>query len=300
MNLEYDYIDQSQLRSGASAVTPAQVAAINDAGGSQEVERRTINRYWNADVTWHPNASWALSVLMPYIDRTHGTYGNATTDQLTAANVSDASSAGVGDVQLIGSYQGWLPMHNLGVQLGVKLPTGSYGGQAVNTGALVGRSPVLFSSGPNSGQALDSSLQPGTGSTDLIAGAYYYVPVSQNFDVFVTGRYQVAMFEQLDQMGANFRPGNLGVLGFGLRYERTPVWTPQLQINVSRKSHDQGALADWGDTAGTVAYLSPGLTLGLNRSTSLYGFVQLPVYSRLDGYQVFPRWTGTLGVSMRL
>jgi len=51
---------------------------------------------------------------------------------------------------------------NLGVQLGVKLPTGHYG-TAVN-----------FNSGPNVGTPLDASLQAGTGSTDLIVGAYYY------------------------------------------------------------------------------------------------------------------------------
>jgi hypothetical protein len=29
----------------------------------------------------------------------------------------------------------------------------------------------------------------------------------------------------------------------------------------------------------------------------LYGFVQLPLYSKLDGYQVFPHWTASVGVS---
>lgn len=77
-------------------------------------------------------------------------------------------------MQTGGGGRGFLPTHNLGVQLGVKLSTGKYGGQNVLTGATVGRSPAFFSSGPNStgGQTLDTSLQPSTGSTDVIVGAY--------------------------------------------------------------------------------------------------------------------------------
>src|SRR5580698_3272054 len=55
VGLEYDYIDQNQLRSGTAAVPAAQLAAINDAGGSQEVERQTINRYLNLSLMYAPN-----------------------------------------------------------------------------------------------------------------------------------------------------------------------------------------------------------------------------------------------------
>src|SRR5256885_10426504 len=84
---------------------------------------------------------------------------------------------------------------------------------------------------------------------------------------------------------------------FGLRYEAHPQWVPQLQVNLLRKSADQGALADTPDTAGTVAYLSPGLTLHVMGNLHLYAFAQIPVYARLDGYQLFPHWTATVGGS---
>jgi len=70
-----------------------------------------------------------------------------------------------------------------------------------------------------------------------------------------------------------------------------------LQLNLSRKSADQGALADTPDTAGTVAYLSPGFTALVARTLHLYTVWQVPVYSNLDGYQLFPHWTATIGVS---
>jgi hypothetical protein len=32
----------------------------------------------------------------------------------------------------------------------------------------------------------------------------------------------------------------------------------------------------------------------------VYGFVQVPVYSNLYGYQLFPRWTASVGASYDL
>ncbi|KAG8150377.1 transporter [Burkholderia catarinensis] len=299
ISLDYTFIPQNQLRNGTRAVSPAVPAAINAAGGSQEVEHQTINRYWNLGINYSPNPKWNFSAIVPFVDRGHSTFGNATPDQLTPDNLSGVTSKGLGDVKLIASYQGFLPTRNLGVQLGVKLPTGKYGGQNVLTGATVGRSPVFFSSGPNStnGQTLDTSLQPGTGSTDLIVGGYYYQPISQNFDAFINGQFQAAVIENLRGLGEDFRPGNQATVSIGLRYEANPKIVPQLQINVTRKGSDQGALADTGNTAGTVVYLSPGVTVNVVTNLNVYAFVQKALYSRLSGYQLFPRWSGTVGAS---
>ena len=77
-SLQFDFINQNQLRSGTSSISSAQVAAINDAGGDQEVEKQTINRYITAGLSYRPNADWNFSLLLPYIDRSHTTYGAAT------------------------------------------------------------------------------------------------------------------------------------------------------------------------------------------------------------------------------
>ena len=295
VNLQTDYLNQNQLRSGTRSVSAANVAALNPAA-NQEVEHDTINRYTTLGLTFSPNADWSVNLQIPYIDRSHSTYGAVTPGQLTADNLSDASLRGLGDIKLIGSYQGLLPTHNFGLQLGVKLPTGRYGGPNADGTGTMGRDPIAFSSGPSAGQLVDTSLQPGTGSTDLIAGAYYYQAISQDFDGFVNGQFQAAVAHKLDSPGADYRPGNLAGLSFGVRYEAHPAWVPQLQVNITHKSHDQGALADTTDTAGTVAYLSPGLSVTVATDWQAYGFVQLPVYSQLDGYQLFPHWTASLGI----
>lgn len=301
VNLEYNYLNQNQLRSGTHSVPATQVAAINDAGGDQEVERGTINRYTTLGLTYAPNASWNIRLMLPYIDRSHTTYGS-TSNPITPDQLSGATVHGIGDIKVVLSYQGLLPTHNLGLQAGVKLPTGHYGGANVDGNGIVGRQPAAFSSGPLSANPspdnlLDTSLQAGTGSTDLIIGGYYYQAISQNFDAFINGQFQAAVRQKLSQAGEDFRPGNQGTVSVGLRYQAYPDITPQLQLNLSRKNHDQGEFADSANTAGTVAYLSPGLSMSVRKNLQLYSFVQLPIYSKLEGFQVFPRWTATLGAS---
>lgn len=276
LSLEYDYIDQNQLRSGTRAVSGV--------APGEELEHETVNQYVTAGLSYSPNSSWYLLLLVPYVVRSHSTYGDYD-PSVPLPELSRSFSSSIGDARFVISYQGFLPTHNLGVQLGVKLPTGQYG------------TAVDFYSGPNAGAPLDASLQPGTGSTDVILGAYYYQAVSQNFDLFVSGQFQAAVKEKMNQPGNDYRPGNATSVVFGLRYEGNPRWVPQVQVNLLHKQPDTGALADVQNTAGTVAYFSPGLTAQLAQSLYAFAFVQLPVYSNLYGIQLFPRWTASAGLS---
>ncbi len=300
ISLDDSFINQSQLRSGTSPISQPQVQAIP----GQEVENQTINRYLTLGLSYAPNADWSVKLSLPYIDRSHTTYGTDATLPLTQDQLSSATASGLGDARFVVSYQGFLPSKNLGVQLGVKLPTGDYGGPSVNNPdgtagqGSVGRSPVVFGPAGNSGSSyLDTSLNVGNGSTDLIVGGYYFQPVSQDFDAFVNGQYQFSVKQQLNQSGEDYRPGNSVNLSFGLRYEANPLVVPQLQINLTNKRADTGALADTTDTAGTVAYLSPGISMAAMKNTQVYAFLQVPVYSNLSGYQLFPRYTASVGVS---
>jgi hypothetical protein len=291
LNLEYDYINQDELRSGTHIANGAQV--VNQPSdptlGGGEIEHATLNRYFTIGLTYSPSAAWHFDLRVPYIERDHSTFGQQqqpyTPSETAPDQLSSARVSGLGDARLIATYQGFLPTHNFGVQLGVKLPTGGYGTR------------VDFASGPAAGSALDASLQAGTGSTDVIVGTYYYQPISQDFDAFINGQFQSAVTHAPSQPGGDYRPGNSATVSFGLRYENNPRWIPGLQVNVLHRAADQGALADTTDTAGTVAYLSPGLTVRAGRRLHVYGFVQVPIYSNLDGYQLFPHWTASAGLS---
>jgi hypothetical protein len=224
LNLEYDHLDQDALRSGTRSVT-----SVPD---GNELERQTLNRYFSVGLSYNPNASWNIDLRVPYVVRTHTTYGEFDSTR-PLPDLSGSRSSSLGDIKLVGSYQGLLPTHNLGLQLGVKLPTGHYG------------TTVAFNSGPNAGTPLDASLQPGTGSTDVIVGAYYYQAISQNFDVIANGQIQRAIAHRQNQPGNDFRPGDSATLSVGLRYAGNPRWVPQLQLNSLRKQADRIQLAPW-------------------------------------------------------
>jgi hypothetical protein len=276
LSFEYDYIHQDQLRSGRRAISSVPEGA--------ELERDTLNRYLTLGLDYSPTADWNIDLRVPYVIRTHSTYGAYDSTQ-PLPPVSDSRSSSLGDMKWIASYQGLLPEHNFGVQLGLKLPTGQYG------------TDVKFRSGPAAGLPLDASLQPGTGSTDIIVGAYYYRAVGHNFDAFANVQYQSAVTSKQSQPGNDFRPGNSTAVTVGVRYEEDPHWVPQLQMNLLHKNVDRGALADITDTAGDVAYLSPGLTARVVGGLYVFGFAQIPVYSNLVGNQLFPRYTFSIGGS---
>ena len=305
VSAQYDFINQNQLRSGTGTFSQSQLANLNYTTQlGQEVENQTINRYLTLGVGYAPNADWNFKLFVPYVDRTHTTHGSEAETSLPASNISGAQVSGIGDIKLITSFQGILPTHNLGVQLGVKLPTGNYGGQNNANGITQSKNPTLFSTGPyaSAGQMLDTSLQAGNGSTDVILGGYYYQAISQNFDAFVNGQFQGSIAQKLNQIGSDYRPGDSANLSFGVRYEADPQLVPQLQVNVTHKAADQGtpgASADTTDTGGTVVYLSPGVSAPIDtkHSSHVYAFLQLPVYSKLDGYQLFPHWTASVGLT---
>lgn len=150
---------------------------------------------------------------------------------------------------------------------------------------------------PSPGSLVDTSLQPGNGSADVIVGGHFYRPLMAGVDGFVNAMFQAAIAQRPHQSGQDFRPGNTQTLSDGVRVEAAPTAMPQLQINVFRKSRDQGALADNPNSAGMMVYLSPGVTVAVMDGLQAFAFVQLPVNSHLDRYQLTPRWTASAGVS---
>ena len=300
ISLDDSFINQNQLRSGSSSISQQQAQAIN----GQEVENQTINRTATLSIAYASGLDWNFKFVIPYIDRSHSTYGTDAVLPLTPDQLSSATASGLGDIKLLASYQGLLPGKNLGLQIGVKLPSGNYGGPSADNpnGGIgmgsVGRNPASFGpSGNAAGSYLDTSLNVGNGSTDLILGGYYFQPVSQDFDAFVNAQAQFSLRQQLNQSGADFKPGDQVNASIGVRYVVNPRIVPQLQINLTHKNADSGALADTADTAGSVLYISPGATINGIRNMQIYAFLQLPVVSNLNGVQLFPRYTVTAGIN---
>jgi len=82
----------------------------------------------------------------------------------------------------------------------------------------------------------------------------------------------------------------------GLRYLGFSRFTPQLQLNFRFAERDSGANADTVSTGGTLLFLSPGVDVPISAQFTAYGFVQVPVYQNLNGVQLAPHYSTSIGV----
>jgi hypothetical protein len=254
-DIRFDYFKQNDYRHGTSSVSRDDVNASGN-----EVQDTTINRNLTLGLDYGINPDWAVSVQLPVYSRSHGTYG-ANYPVLD----DTSSSKGIGDLRVTARYQGLTADHSTGLTFGLKLPTG----ETDDTFA--------------SGAALDRGLQLGTGTTDLLLGGYHFGNINRDWDYFAQATIQVALNSHND-----FRPGNGLNASAGVRYMGFETFMPQLQLNARVEKRESGANADVANSGATLIYISPGATVPINKSVQAFGFVQVPIYQRVNGYQIEP------------
>ena len=269
--LRYDYLPQTDLRSLGHRVGRDAVALPAE----REIERYTRNHYVTASLDYMPNAKWGLTVQLPYILRPHDTVAEGDVD------LSHSRTDGLGDLRVIGRYQGFGGAGITGVQLGLKLPTGDF--------------HTRFSSGPQAGEFVDRGLQAGTGTTDVIVGGYHFGRLTGLVDWFASAQAQVPLNRRDD-----FRPGVAVVASAGVDYAGWSRVVPQLQFNLRHAAKDRGFNSDGDNSGGTLVYVSPGASLRLGRGVTAFMQVQLPIYQYVYGYQLTPRATLSSGLQLRL
>lgn len=266
-DFRFDYFDQNELRTGSEGLSRSDFRFPND----REIQQSTINRNYSFNLDYSPNKDWGIDVQLPYFDRDHGTIAPGDTE------ISTSHASGISDIRLIGHYQGFSPERNTGIEFGIKLPTGRFTQE--------------FATGPQAGHPLDRGVQLGTGTTDILLGIYNFGALSPDWGYFAQALVQ-APFNSREK----FKPGAGINLNVGLRYTANSTFVPQLQINVRTEKREQGANADIENSGATLAYLSPGLTWNFTRRLSAFGFVQVPIYQRVNGLQIEARLLGSIGV----
>ena len=86
----------------------------------------------------------------------------------------------------------------------------------------------------------------------------------------------------------------------GLRYEGGGSLATMLQLNYLNRGKDSGRNADQpDDTGGNFVYLSPGASWNFTKALQLYGFVQVPVYQKVNGVQLVADYAFVVGLSTR-
>lgn len=273
LDLRYEFIDLDQPRAGRDRIAFGSINRHHD-----EIETR--NRNVVATLDWSFAPKWSASFTLPYVDRDHRHIHNHHGEQLFQA----WSFGEMGDARVQARYEmastqatqdgrasAW------GITFGAKLPTGK---DDVRNG---------------DGEAAERTLQPGTGTTDALLGAYWHgsAPLD-GWSWFLRGNVQLPLGSK-----DGFKPGRQWQLDGGLRYAASSAVGWMLQANAISKARDSGANAEPDDSGQRAIFVSPGVSLNVTRQAQLYAFVQFPVYQSVKGVQLTADWSALAGVSFR-
>ena len=266
LGLRHEYTDQDQLRRGSDKAEPEGLPGTID-------ETRTLNRNLLATLDYSLGPDWAFSAQMPWIDRVHSHVDN------NGPTVESWNIGSLGDLRLSARRQfGLNETSAAGIQLGLKLPTGSI--KETN----------------RDGTMAERSLQPGTGTTDALLGAYYYRKLEGDATTLFTQLMVQAPFSERD----GYAPGQQVMLDVGLRYAITLKTSTLMQLNVHWKNRDKGVESEPDESGGTFVNISPGISHLFTPRLQLYGFVQLPLYRYVNGTQLTADWSAVLGMSWKM
>ena len=271
-DLRYEYIKQDQPMTGSDRIAFGQIRRHHD-------EIHTTNRNWLASIDYTIDAAWGIAATIPVVDRDHAHIHNHRGAQLLDA----WNFTRLGDVRLIGRRQ-WMRedkdaarLSYFGLNAGLKLPTGER--DASNS----------------AGDRAERSLQPGTGTTDVILGGYYSgVAPFKDSSWFVQALWQAPLGSRED-----YKPGRRTTLDVGYRYELSSSAGLMLQLNALHKRRDSGLQSEPEDTGGKFLFVSPGVSVALGKAAQIYGFVQLPLYQYVNGVQLTADWSALIGVSVK-
>jgi hypothetical protein len=203
-DLRYEDIKQDQPMSGSHKVGVGAIPRHHD-----EVE--TVNRNWLPSVDYTINRDWAVNALLPIVHREHLHMHNHGGGQLPET----WNFSGIGDARIVArrrlaTFEDAAPsIGTLGANIGVKLPTGRT--DVRNPG----------------GDLAERTLQPGSGTTDLIAGLYY----AKSSPMSDISWFAQGLLQQPLNSHDEYRPGRRVTLDAGVRYQAAQNLGLMLQLN---------------------------------------------------------------------
>lgn len=271
-SLRYDYVPQTTLRSGTHTVNRGAIDFPTD----REIEKYTYNHSVTATLDHQFANDWGLDVQLPFLTRPHATIGEDTTEP------SHSRTHGIGDLRVVARWQGLsTPGTVTGIEAGLVLPTGQI--------------HQTFKSGPEKDEEVDRGLQPGTGTVQAVLGAYHLGAVTPEFGYFVQATGQVPLTS-----GDGYKPGSFVQASAALNYTHWRNVTPQVQLSFRHTTRDEGPNSDRPNSGGDQVNLAPGLSAKVGSRIVAFGFVELPLYNRVNGYQLVPKAKFSAGLLFHL
>ncbi len=245
--LEYDYQDQNRnFRSTAHAP-----AADNG-------DKAIRTDFYTLGLQYLFTRAWGAQIEIPVDHRYFKGTDAATGDVFTTAWTA------LGDIRLKGIYSGFFEDQSLGIELGVKLPSGEF-----------------------KHRLADRDTQVGTGSTDILVGGYYRTSLAadQRWDAFFQVEADIPV-----GISDGYRPGieidgAAGVYFTGLTLHGVRI-APIAQVIASERTSDGGDNSAHPVASGYQRILlSPGLEFDLH-PLMIYADVEFPVYQHTTGDQL--------------
>jgi hypothetical protein len=237
----------------------------SSAGNNSDKQIKT--NFLTAGAQYMFNRDWGAMITVPYTIRTFRTLGgNNLVDQYNHANF--------GDVRIWGMYTGLLDDMSLGILAGFKLPTGDH---------------TYYN--------FDRDTSIGTGSTDLLIGAYKIGTLPDRIGrLNLTFRERpFTWFTQLQyeypfMTTGNYTPGKEfdGALGLFYNFGRVgPLkeLAPMFTVYGSVRTHDMGVESNEPSSGYDRLLLAPGaeIRVGIFR---LYSDLEFPAFLYMNGNQL--------------
>lgn len=269
LDVRYENILQDEPRAGTRRVALGEIPHHHD-------EVRTRNQNLVATYSRTLDNGWGLSVTLPVGDRDHLHIHNQGAEQIPER----WTFREVGDARVLGRYHLQLPSaegtsRTLGLIAGLKLPTG--------------RMNVANADG----ELAERSLQPGTGTTDLVVGAIFHQQLSEGGAAWFTQ----ALLQHPLNSHDEFRPGAQLALDVGYAHPFTERFSGIVQLNTVVKQRDRGAQAEPEDSGGRFAFLSPGVSYKVGERFRVYSYYQQPLHQDVNGVQLTARRAVVVGLS---
>jgi hypothetical protein len=271
-SLRYDYVPQTRLLSGTHSVDRDAIDFPTD----REIERHTYNHSLTMTLDHQFANDFGVDFQLPVLARPHSTIGEDT----MAPSHSD--TRGIGDLRVVGRWQGLsTPGTVTGIEAGLVLPTGAI--------------HQTFNAGPEKGEEVDRGLQPGTGTVQAELGAYHLGALTPELGYFLQVSGQTALNHR-----DGYKPGSFVQASAALNVTHWRNVTPQLQLSFRATAKDSGPNADRPNSGGEQVNLAPGLSAKISSRVVAFGFVELPLYTRVNGYQLVPRAKFSAGLLFHL
>jgi hypothetical protein len=267
--LQYEYMDQYI---NYHATQPASATVNND--------KYIRTNFMEAGVQYMFNRNWGAMLEVPYWVRDYkGAYVGNNSDINWFQNNS------IGDIRIQGMYTGLSEDMSNGLLLGVKVPSGDW-----------------------TYPPYDRDTEIGTGSTDLLLGAYQLgvfpkqlgpLPLTfkdRPFNWFVQVAYDLPLWEQDQYTPGREVDGSVGsYYNFGTVGPLSEL-APMLTFLASDRTRDTGNNANPGDSGYTRFIIAPGgeIKFGMIRT---YADIEFPIFQNMRGYQLVAPWATKLIIS---